>query len=131
MLSSELPCKCFRYLPGLYFVRPKSPYDRNESTVPLTTFQTGMRNIAHTSLECGKRNCTFVPIVGGLGTDEVQSGQVAEAFARKFGGKHIPFFSPAVFSNERLMQEFLKEDSVNYIFDYFKKLNTVISGISG
>ena len=90
-----------------------------------------LRNIAHTSLECGKRNCTFVPIVGGLGTDEVQSGQVAEAFARKFGGKHIPFFSPAVFSNERLMQEFLKEDSVNYIFDYFKKLNTVISGISG
>ena len=89
-----------------------------------------LRNIAHTSLECGKRNCTFVPIVGGLGTDEVQSGQVAEAFARKFGGKHIPFFSPAVFSNERLMQEFLKEDSVNYIFDYFKKLNTVISGIS-
>lgn len=89
-----------------------------------------LRNIAHTSLECGKRNCTFIPIVGGLGTDEVQSSQVAEAFARKFGGKHIPFFSPAVFSNEALMQEFLKEESVSYIFDYFKKLNTVISGIS-
>ncbi|MCI8583688.1 MAG: hypothetical protein HFH13_11235 [Dorea sp.] len=89
-----------------------------------------LRNIAHTSLECGKRNCTFVPIVGGLGTDEVQSTQVAEAFAKKFGGKYIPFFSPAVFSNEGLMREFLKEESVNYIFDYFKKLNIVISGIS-
>ena len=89
-----------------------------------------LRNIAHTSLECKKRSCTFIPIVGGLGTEEVQSSQVAEAFARKFGGKHIPFFSPAVFSNERLMQEFLKEESVNYIFGYFKKLNTVISGIS-
>ncbi len=89
-----------------------------------------LRNIAHTNLECRKRSCTFVPIVGGLGTDEVQSGQVAEAFARKFGGKHIPFFSPAVFSNEGLMREFLKEESVKHIFDYFKKLNVVISGMS-
>lgn len=89
-----------------------------------------LRNIAHTNVECVKRDCTFVPIVGGLGTEEIQSGQVAEAFARKFGGRSVPFFSPAIFSNEHLMREFLQEESVSYIFDYFRKLNTVISGIS-
>jgi DNA-binding transcriptional regulator LsrR (DeoR family) len=89
-----------------------------------------LRNIAHTTLECTKRDCTFVPIVGGVGKGEVQAGQVSEAFAKKFGGKAIPFFSPAIFSNEALMNEFLKEDSVRYIFDYFKKLNIVISGIN-
>ena len=87
-----------------------------------------LRNIAHASMECTKRKCTFIPIVGGLGQEEIQSGQVAEAFAQKFGGKSIPFFSPAVFSNEKLMQDFLKEESVCHIFDYFEKLDVVISG---
>ena len=87
-----------------------------------------LRNIAHTSMECRKRGCTFVPIVGGFGREEIQSGQVAEAFAEKFGGRVIPFYSPAVFSNEELMKEFLKEESVRQIFDYFDRLNTVISG---
>lgn len=89
-----------------------------------------LRNIANTKIPCTSRKCTFVPLVGGLGKNEVQSGQVAEAFAEKFGGKSVPFFSPAIFSNESLMREFLAEESVNYIFDYFPKLNTVISGFS-
>lgn len=89
-----------------------------------------LRNVARARTECAKRNCTFVPLVGGLGTDEVQSGQVAEAFAKKFGGKSIPFFSPAIFSNQALMREFLNEESVKFIFDYFRKLNTVVSGMS-
>lgn len=88
-----------------------------------------LRNIAHTSMECEKRDCVFVPLLGGLGTDEAQSGQVAEAFAQKFGGRYIPFFSPAVFSSEALMKEFLKEDSVKHIPNHFDRLNTVISGI--
>ena len=87
-----------------------------------------LRNIAHSSLECRKRNCTFVPLVGGMGLDEAQSGNVAAAFAEKFGGKAIPFYSPALFSNEALMREFFKEDSVKHIFDYYAKLSTVISG---
>lgn len=89
-----------------------------------------LRNVARARTECAKRNCTFVPLVGGLGTDEVQSGQVAEAFAKKFGGKSIPFFSPAIFSNQTLMREFLNEESVKFIFDYFRRLNTVISGMT-
>ena len=87
-----------------------------------------LRNIAHSSVACNKRNCTFVPLVGGMGLDEAQSGNVASAFAEKFGGKTIPFYSPALFSNETLMHDFLKEDSVNHIFGYYGKLNTVISG---
>lgn len=89
-----------------------------------------LRNVARTRTECAKRNCTFVPLVGGLGMDEVQCGQVAEAFAKKFGGKSVQFFSPAIFSNRALMEEFLKEESVRFIFDYFARLNTVISGMT-
>ena len=42
----------------------------------------------------------------------------------------MSFFSPAVFSNENLMNEFLKEEAVRFIFDYFEKLDIVISGMN-
>ena len=94
-----------------------------------------IRNLAKTSHEAFHRNCTFVPLVGGIsqhttGMEEVQSNQVAEALAEKYGGNYVSFFSPAVFSNENLMNEFLKEEAVRFIFDYFEKLDIVISGMN-
>ncbi|MBS7009653.1 sugar-binding transcriptional regulator [Anaerostipes sp.] len=94
-----------------------------------------IRNLAKTSQKTFHRKCTFVPLVGGIsqhtaGMEEVQSNQVAEALAEKYGGNYVSFFSPAVFSNEKLMEEFLKEEAVRFIFDYFKKLNIVISGMN-
>ena len=88
-------------------------------------------SVATAQNDCMQRDCTFVPVLGGLGTEGTQSSHVAEAFARKYGGKSIPLYVPALFSNEQLMTEFLKEDSVRYIFDYYEKLNTVVSGING
>lgn len=88
-----------------------------------------LRNIAYTSQDFPKRKCTFVPIVGGMGMEEVQANRVAEMFAQKFGGRFVSFFSPAVFSNERLMKEFLQEESVRFIFDYFEKLDTIVAGM--
>lgn len=94
-----------------------------------------LRNVAKAQKKCVQRKCTFVPLVGGIsqhGTkeQETQSNQVAEAMAEKFGGNYVSFFSPAIFSSEHLMAEFLKEESVHFIFDYFKKLNIVISGMN-
>ncbi len=66
----------------------------------------------------------------GTTMQEVQSNQVAEALAEKFGGSYVSFFSPAVFSEEGLMERFLQEESVRFIFDYFKKLDIVISGMN-
>jgi len=94
-----------------------------------------LQNIARTKTECFARKCTFVPLVGGISghqtsVPEIQSNQIAEAMAEKFGGTYVSFFSPAVFSDHQLMNRFLEEASVRFIFDYFKKLNIVISGMN-
>lgn len=94
-----------------------------------------IRNLAKTKATYAPRKCTFVPLVGGVGhhtssAEEIQSNQVAKAMAEKYGGRYVSFFSPALFSNEKLMEEFLKEESVGFIFDYFNKLDVVISGMN-
>ena len=76
----------------------------------------------------------FVPIVGGIGQStidkvDVQSNRIAQEFARKFGGTYTQFLSPAVFSEQKAMEYFLKEKSISYIFDDFQKLDTLIMGI--
>ena len=76
----------------------------------------------------------FVPLIGGVshGTEEgadVQSNQIAKEFADKFGGTYTQFLAPAVFSKRTTLDYFLQEESVNFIFDEFKKLSTIIMGI--
>lgn len=76
----------------------------------------------------------FVPLFGGIsqtrmGKIDVQANQIAASFAQKFGGRYVQFLAPAVFSNEEVMKGFLQEKSVNYIYDYFDKLNSVVMGI--
>ncbi|MDO4322491.1 MAG: sugar-binding transcriptional regulator [Lachnospiraceae bacterium] len=76
----------------------------------------------------------FVPIVGGIsqitvGHEDIQSNQVAKEFAKKFGGTYTQFLSPAVFSEKAVMKYFMKEKSVSFIFDYFRKLDTLVMGI--
>lgn len=76
----------------------------------------------------------FVPMFGGIsqmkiGKMNVQANQVAAGFAQKFGGRYVQFLAPAVFQNEAVMKGFIQEESVNYIYDYFKKLDSVIMGI--
>ena len=76
----------------------------------------------------------FVPIVGGIGQStidkvDVQSNRIAQEFSRKFGGTYTQFLSPAVFSEQKAMEYFLKEKSISYIFDDFQKLDTLIMGI--
>lgn len=76
----------------------------------------------------------FVPMFGGIsqmkvGKVNVQANQIAADFAQKFGGRYVQFLAPAVFCNEEVMKGFLQEESVNFIYDYFKKLNSVIMGI--
>lgn len=80
------------------------------------------------------RDLTFVPIVGGIGMrrmarTDIQSNEVAEGFARMYGGRYLQFLSPAIFSDRDVLNGFLQEKTINYIFDYFQKLSTIICGI--
>ncbi|MDD3184726.1 MAG: sugar-binding domain-containing protein [Anaerostipes sp.] len=94
-----------------------------------------LHNISKTKISFEKKEgYTFVPIVGGMnriraGEEDIQSNEIAKEFADMFGGTYTQFLSPAVFSKKRVMKSFLKEESVNYIFDEFKKVSTLVMGI--
>ncbi|MDO4473986.1 MAG: sugar-binding domain-containing protein [Eubacteriales bacterium] len=80
------------------------------------------------------KNLMFVPITGGISQGtmdkvDIQSNRIVQDFSRKFGGTYTQFLSPAVFSEKKVMEYFLKEKSVSYIYDDFKKLDTVVMGI--
>ena len=52
------------------------------------------------------------------------------SFAKdKFGGNYTQFLAPAQFSDKKIKDYFLEEKSVNFIFDDFEKLDTVVMGI--
>lgn len=94
-----------------------------------------LRNIVKTNRAFEKdKKLMFVPIAGGIGQStidkvDVQSNRIAQEFSRKFGGTYTQFLSPAVFSEQKAMEYFLKEKSISYIFDDFQKLDTLIMGI--
>ena len=78
-------------------------------------------------------SCTFIPVVGGAeyrqGHEECHSDIIAKGFAKKFGGKSISFFVPAVFSDKNVMEYFLNEPSVKEVTKLYKKMTTVIAGV--
>lgn len=79
-------------------------------------------------------NILCVPIVGGIsqGTADgmnVQGNDIARKFTDKFGGKYIQFLSPAMFSDKKILEVFLQEKSVNFIFDEFKKIDVAVVGV--
>lgn len=94
-----------------------------------------LHNIVKTNRAFEKdKKLMFVPIVGGIGQStigkvDVQSNRIAQEFSKKFGGTYTQFLSPAVFSEQKAMEYFLKEKSVSYIFDDFQKLDTLVMGI--
>lgn len=94
-----------------------------------------LHNIVKTNRAFEKdKKLMFVPIVGGIGQStidkvDVQSNRIAQEFSRKFGGTYTQFLSPAVFSEQKAMEYFLKEKSISYIFDDFQKSDTLIMGI--
>ena len=79
-------------------------------------------------------DCTFVPVVGGVGSpyqmeEGYHSNDIAKGFAKKFHGKAMQFFAPAMFDDPHVMQGFLKEKPVREVVSVFKKLKTVVMGI--
>lgn len=81
-----------------------------------------------------KENLMFVPMVGGISRStvdgiDVQSNAIARQFSEKFGGTYTQFLSPAVFSDKTVMEFFLQEKAVNFIFDEFQKINVMVVGI--
>lgn len=76
-------------------------------------------------------HCTFVPIIGGVGESrlDIHSNYIASEFAKIFGGDCVQFFSPAIFSDVKVLEGFLKEKSMTSIFNLYRKVSTVIMGI--
>lgn len=77
------------------------------------------------------KNLMFVPMIGGVSKSTVdgidmQGNELARKFAEKFGGTYTQFLSPAVFSDKTVLEFFLKEKAVNFIFDEFKKINVAV-----
>lgn len=107
----------------------------NEGDQIGVTMGSTLNNVVETNKTFEKYgNLMFVPMVGGVsgstisGTD-MQGNELARKFADKFGGTYTQFLSPAVFSDKTILQYFLQEKAVNYIFDEFKKINVAVMGI--
>jgi len=75
--------------------------------------------------------CTFVPIIGGIGESryDIHSNYIAMAFANAFKANCLQFFAPLMFSTQDLLQNFLREESMQGILKSFRKISTVIMGI--
>ena len=61
-------------------------------------------HLANGKINVEEVDCTFVPVVGGVGTqlqsDEgYHSNEIANAFAKKFHGSAVQFFAPAMFND--------------------------------
>ena len=94
-----------------------------------------LNNVVSTNKTYDKhKDLLFVALEGSIsritvdGTD-VQGNELARKFAEKFGGTYTQFLSPAVFSDWKVLEFFMKEKAVNYILDEFKDLNVVVVGI--
>ncbi len=94
-----------------------------------------LNNVVSTNKTYEKhKDLLFVALEGSIsritvnGTD-VQGNELARKFADKFGGTYSQFLSPAVFSDWKVLDFFMKEKALNYILDEFKKLNVVVVGI--
>ena len=94
-----------------------------------------LNNVVSTNKSYDKfKDLLFVAMEGSIsqitvdGTD-VQGNEIARKFADKFGGSYIQFLSPAVFSDKKVLEHFMKEKAVNYILEEFRKLNVVVVGI--
>lgn len=75
--------------------------------------------------------CTFVPVMGGVGESrpDIHSNYLAQEFADRFGGKCVQLFAPALFSKRTLLEEFLKEQTIQKVTNLFRKLDVLIMGI--
>ena len=91
-----------------------------------------LNNVVSTNKTYEKhKDLLFVALEGSIsritveGTD-VQGNELARKFAEKFGGTYTQFLSPAVFSDWKVLDFFMKEKAVNYILDEFKKINVAV-----
>lgn len=73
----------------------------------------------------------FIPLVGGMGIipQEIHGNTLIEVLAKKFCGSHYPFYSPARIESNELMKELIKERSINYVFNLYKKMDIAILGL--
>ncbi len=91
-------------------------------------------DLANTNLMVEDIDCTFVPVVGGVGMKQLSSqnyhsNEIAQSFAKKFNASAVQFFSPAIFNNIEVMKGLKEEQPVQEVTSLFKRLNAVIMGI--
>lgn len=79
----------------------------------------------------GEVNCTFVPVLGGVGESrpDLHSNYIAQEFAERFGGNCVQLFAPALFSKRALLEEFSQEKTIRRVTNLFGKLDVLVMGI--
>ena len=78
--------------------------------------------------------CTFVPVIGGVSSGRrssvnIHANQIAFEFAQLFKSEYVDFFSPAMFSDKKIMNGFMQEKMMQRILKYYEQMKTVIMGI--
>lgn len=91
-------------------------------------------DLANTNYAVEDIDCTFVPVVGGVGIKQLSSqnyhsNEIAQSFAKKFNGSAVQFFAPAIFNDVAVMEGLMKERPVQEVISLFSCLNAVIMGI--
>lgn len=94
-----------------------------------------LHNVCHSPRHTEKMfDCTFIPLLGGISVEtqaieRIHSNQIAASFAKKFGGKYIEFYAPAMFSTKEIMEGFMNERPMRRIKKCYQQISTVIMGV--
>lgn len=74
---------------------------------------------------------TFVPLLGGLTENriDIHSNLLAQELANIFGGKSVPFYAPALFSDAKILEGFKKEETIRKTYKLFHKVDVALMGI--
>jgi len=76
-------------------------------------------------------NCTFIPIVGGLSERqiEVHANYITAMLAKKFQGRCIQFFAPAVLSSKEIRNGLFREKAYQEIRQCYDHLKVILVGV--
>jgi len=78
-----------------------------------------------------KGDHVFVPLIGGVGQKllEVQSNQLANGFAKAFGGHAIFVHVPAFVDDPTIMDSLMRENSMQDVLNYYQSLDIAMVSI--
>ena len=77
------------------------------------------------------RDCTVVPIVGGLNEEDasIHANYLSAELARVYGGKAEQFYAPAVLSDPMIRKGLLAEKAFARLHELHRNLDVIVTGV--